>query len=92
MAPIEYTLLHPKEVSRGRTISTVTLRRPTGKDIRAIGNVRRLEDTDFLVKLVADMSGLELAVIDELDGEDVLALVERVSGFFDSAPARTSTS
>ncbi|QPC44640.1 phage tail assembly protein [Kaustia mangrovi] len=87
----DYTLLHPKEIG-GHKITTVTLRRPTGKDIRAVGSVTRLENTDFLVKQVADLSGLPLETIDELDGEDVLNLIEKVSVFFGGSQARTSTS
>jgi hypothetical protein len=96
--PIEpYTLLEPVKVTykgpngeREETITEVKLRRPKGKDLRIMdrheGNIAKG------MAMVARLSGLDDHVIDELDGEDLMVLLDRVAGFLPDGPATGGTS
>jgi hypothetical protein len=87
LAPIPpHTLLEPVTIrfkgpagEREETITEVQLRRPKGKDIRAMD--RAEGDIGKTMALLARVSGLEPSVLDEMDGADVVALLELVAGF-----------
>lgn len=65
---------------RDEIIDTVELRRPKVKDIKGL-NLEQLEGDDLEV-LVRRLSGLDRAVMAEIDVTDFLKLAEVIGGFF----------
>ncbi len=59
-----------------REISEVTLERPKAKHLK--GSELERGDVGKTVKLISMLSGLPLAVIEELDSQDMLAIGEEV--------------
>lgn len=90
IAPIPpYALLQPVTIKfkgpsgeREEVITEVQLRRPKGKDIRAMDRVEG--DIGKTMALLSRVSDLDPSVLDEMDGADVVELLERVAGFLPS--------
>lgn len=82
--PIKVALKHPIERKDDAgnvvaTIAEVTLRRPKGKQMRAMDNAKGAMGRTLA--LIAVCGGLLPMEADELDGEDILALGERIADF-----------
>lgn len=87
-APVErkriqvYPLIFPFDKKDGSTVTEVTLRRPKGKELR---KVDKLSEKDGALsasyQMIAWLSGLDFGDVDEMDGEDVVALSELVTNF-----------
>ena len=83
----EYRLKHPIDGVSGK-IEILRLRRPTFKDLKAIGigslkgGASEDEMLELMDKFLTRLSGVSSEDIDGLDVEDVIALVEVFSGFF----------
>jgi hypothetical protein len=73
----KYRLKHPIKFTHGDVVEEVELRRPKVSDLRAIGE-KGISGPDLVQKL----TGLQGAVLDEMDSEDYFALSEMASGFF----------
>lgn len=96
--PVVYELKHPLEQTfqakgaepRTETIHEVTLRRPKGKDLRVMD--RHPGKMAQSLALIAALSGLTTAQVDELDAEDITGLGEIVGDFFPELQATGGTS
>jgi hypothetical protein len=91
---LHYPLLHPVEFkdAEGKlisTLSTVTLKRPKGKQMR---QVTAKGGMGVMVELVGLCGGLSTREVDELDGEDLMELVQRVADFLGASLATGKTS
>ncbi|MCX4025100.1 phage tail assembly protein [Endozoicomonas sp. SM1973] len=76
------TLNYPIE-RNGEVINEVTLRRPKAKDLKNMEKRGGGEITQS-IHMVADLTSLDIATVEELDGEDFQHLNEVVTGFLDS--------
>lgn len=94
MELIKYTLKHPIDGQSGK-IETLRLKRPTFKDMKAIGsidaNLPQDEMLDVMGKFIARLSGITIEDTENLDVVDFLALSEIVSNFFPQTPAEKTT-
>ncbi len=88
--PVVYPLKHPIEIKARdsekviETITEVTLNRPKGKHLRRLEKFKGEMTQTFA--LLADLTNLPPAAIDELDGEDFVILGEMIEGFFGKSP------
>jgi hypothetical protein len=73
------TLKHPITVA-GATIETLTLRRPKAGDFRRMDKISG-GDLDKILFLVSALASLSPAEVDDLDGEDLTAVSEVITGF-----------
>ncbi|MCX4026942.1 phage tail assembly protein [Spartinivicinus marinus] len=76
------TLQYPVE-KNGETINEITLRRPKTKDMKNIEKRGGGEITQS-IHMIADLSGLDINTIEELDAADFQHLNEVVAGFLES--------
>jgi hypothetical protein len=82
-----YTLKHPvtstynkgQAEERTETIAVVTVRRPKGRDLR-LGDAQGGAIANEL-KLIAQLTDLTIAQVDELDAEDIEGIQKVVAGF-----------
>lgn len=74
--PLAYPVEH-----EGTTITEVTLRRAKTKDLRLI-DAAGGNDLDQGVAMVAAISGLPVAAVDEMDAEDFATISEALADFF----------
>ena len=64
-----------------------------GKHLRGLPPMKEKEVSfDFLLQLVHKLTAQPPRVIDELEGEDVMAAIEVAGDFFDYSPLTTPTS
>ena len=73
--PIERTINKGRDDERIETISSVTLRRPTGKDMRLIDRHAH-EPIAMTLAMIEALSELDADAVDRLDSEDVDSLGE----------------
>ncbi|MBW6399982.1 phage tail assembly protein [Roseomonas sp. HJA6] len=81
--------------AHGETLSELTLREPTGKDIRLCGMPFRIGaedgsiiiDTSAMAKMIGGLAGLPPSAIDKMPPSDWSAAMAAVLGFFGMAPA-----
>ena len=86
-APATHVLIHPVTVKfnagradeREEEIREVTLRRIKGKDLRLVDTTHGEIATSLA--MIARLSGLAIAQVDELDSADIAALGEIIEGF-----------
>ena len=69
--PIEY---------EGKPFETISLRRPTGLDLRGI-DVMNDMNTDKMAKLMVNLSELPMGLIDQLDASDFIAITKEITDF-----------
>ncbi|MCX4025038.1 phage tail assembly protein [Endozoicomonas sp. SM1973] len=84
------TLNYPIE-RNGEVINEVTLRRPKTKDMKNIEK-RGGGEISQSIHMIADLSGLDIKTIEELDAADFQRLNDVVAGFLDSTGDRSSKS
>ncbi len=72
------TLLHPVKFG-DETIDKLDIRKPKARDFRALGNLDR--PFSMLLDLAAQLTALPASVLDDLDADDLPALMEVMSGF-----------
>lgn len=77
------TLAYPIEVD-GQTLTTITLRRPKTRDIRAM-DARKGTPMDKTLWMLASLTGLTPEQIDEIDTADLNTLAEKIAGFTGAA-------
>jgi hypothetical protein len=65
----------------GTQIQTVTLRRPTVRDIKAAARQGAGSDEETETTLISNLSGLAPTDIDQIDFADYLAIQEVLKGF-----------
>jgi hypothetical protein len=75
------TLQFPIETAGG-LISEVTVSRPKTRNLRAIEAARDQSDFDQAAVIVRELTGLNDAEVDDLDGDDLASILEVTSGFF----------
>lgn len=83
-----YTLLHPITVTlreagggeREETFTELALPRVKGKHLRATDGIPESDRMRFLFALLGSLTGHPARVFDELDGEDIEALADRLQG------------
>ncbi|MCX4027946.1 phage tail assembly protein [Spartinivicinus marinus] len=73
------TLNYPIE-RNGEVINEVTLRRPKAKDLKNMEKRGGGEITQS-IHMVADLTSLDIATVEELDGEDFQLISKKVEGF-----------
>lgn len=81
-ARVVYKLKYPVALGE-ETITEVALRRPKGKDLRAM---RDGESVGESLELIGRLCGQPKNVIDELDAIDIQGISEIVDGFAVSSP------
>lgn len=79
---VKLELVEPIQFGSER-ITELEIRRPKGKDIRALKGDSSMGDT---LDLLGKLCGQPKAVIDELDVVDVQRAGEIVAGFYESGP------
>lgn len=94
--PVTITLATPipGEAAFGEPVRALTLRAPTGRDLRRCGLPYRIEasgapaiDTEAAARLIAELSALPPAAVDALSAPDFQAAAMAVLGFFAPAEA-----
>lgn len=77
---------------QGQTIAEVTIRRPKVKDLRAIEAASRDQSSqlDQGAAMLAQLTGLPIEAVDELDAQDFTAISEVIAGFFPQAKGRAT--
>lgn len=65
---------------REDTISHVSLRRPTGKEMKLI-DVYGERKIHMMHAMIAALSGIDEDVVDRIDAEDLVALYDKVADF-----------
>lgn len=77
---------------QGQTIAEVTIRRPKVKDLRAMEASARdkTSQLDQGADMIAQLTGLPIEAVDELDAEDFTAISEVIAGFFPQAKGRAT--
>jgi len=86
---ISYTLQHPLEIKVGKgeqqvvadTITKVDVKRPKGRNMKAMGKGQTLEDKMCL--FIGSCIGVPQAAMDDLDWDDLTALEEILRPFFE---------
>jgi hypothetical protein len=80
--------------AHGEEIRHLTLREPTGKDLRLIGMPFEFTqagstriDAAAMAKAIVHLAGIPLSSYDKLSAADVMAATMAVMGFFGEAPA-----
>lgn len=86
--PVTITLAAPIK-AHGEDVSTLTLRRPEGKDVRELGMPYKLMadesmiiQTDAVARYVSRLAAVPLSSVDQLDPVDFNTLAWTVAGFF----------
>lgn len=82
--PVKYTLAHPLEMRNAsgavtETVSELQLHRLKGRDMRTLDNAKG--PGSIMLALIAASARLPPSTVELLDGEDVTAASEIVSGF-----------
>lgn len=68
---------------QGQKIAEVSVRRPKVKDLRAIEAASRGQSQlDQGASMIAQLTGLPVEAVDELDAQDFTAISEVIAGFF----------
>lgn len=85
-----YTLQHEVKVlnTAGQVVETITcltLRRLTGRDMRAIANAQAKGAGEGLAAMVCASAGIAPSTFDLLDAEDITQVGEVVAGFIGGA-------
>lgn len=83
--------------AHGEELKALTLRKPTGKDIRLTGMPHRFNaeaevvmDAAVISKYVVLLAGIPLSAVDSLEPDDWMAVMTGVMGFFQPAAAAAS--
>lgn len=88
MSEVVVTLKHPIDVA-GETVTRVTVRRPLVKHLKAMDAVEG--EVAKLAALLAGLSGLPPAAVDQMDAGDFTACTAPLVGFFGKPPATGGT-
>jgi hypothetical protein len=83
--PVTLKFQQADGTTREETISNVSLRRPTGKEMKLTdiyGN-RRIH---MMHAMIAALSGIDEDVVDRMDAEDLVALYDKVGDFLPDIP------
>ena len=73
----------------GTTIHEVRMRRAKGRDMRVLEEIDRSANrTEAAMKIVAQLCDIPLEVVDEMDADDVTALMEYVEDFLPNGAVR----
>jgi hypothetical protein len=83
---ITHKLLVPVEFD-GATVTEITLRRPKGRDMKRAANTGGSNPGDATAEMIANLAEISPKLLDELDGEDWLALAETVGNFMEGRGA-----
>ena len=84
MTDVTYTLSRPL-VSVDQTFTVLTVREPTGKDLKKAGDPA--STMAFTQRLAEICAGLIPGALDDAPAMDVLGLSKIVSGFLETPPA-----
>lgn len=76
-------LEYPLELKNGDIVETVSLRRPTIKELRVIKNPEQ-PTFDEMLRMAQACSDLDPPIFDRIDVVDSLKIVEVIGGFFTS--------
>lgn len=79
---VTYTLISPIEFN-GETVTEITLRRPKGRDMKRATNAGASKPGDAAADMIVNLAEISPQLLDELDGEDWLALVDVVGNFME---------
>ena len=86
MSAITHTLKHPIEIKTPEgevleKITTITIKRPRGKEFRAMKSDSKMAMT---LELLGACANLPPSTVDMIDADDLIPLMEIVGGFFGS--------
>ncbi|SNT28989.1 Phage tail assembly chaperone protein, E, or 41 or 14 [Noviherbaspirillum humi] len=87
-----YTLSFPVNAPDGGTITELTLRRLKAKEMKAVDLSPADGKVGGILKYVAIMSNVPLAVMDELDAADALQIVGEAADFLAPGTGATPSS
>jgi hypothetical protein len=86
--PIEHTLAAPIQ-AHGAEVDVLTLRRPTGKDVRELGFPYKLGgdesvvlSTEVIAKYISRLAAIPMSSVDQLEPSDMNDLGWVIAGFF----------
>lgn len=88
--PVTFTFNAGKDNERIEEIAEVAIRRPKGKDLRLAD--AQGGDMANQLKLIAQLTGLTIVQVDELDGEDITDISKVIEGFIPPGPETGPTS
>lgn len=71
------------------TITSLTIHRPTGKDLRKFNPTPGDGSMGMILGLVGEQNGLPPSVMDEMDGADVLEVVAEFGPFLEKRTGGT---
>jgi hypothetical protein len=86
--PIQYKLSRPVK-SVDRDVAELSLREPTGLDMRSCGDQ---SDAGFTHRLIARLAGITPAAVDAMAGRDVIALGRIINRDFLEPPEPETSS
>ncbi len=83
-----FALRYPVKLSDGTTVAEVTLTRAKGKALRKLMQIREGGGDDFehSVAMLMLISDQPEELFDEMDGDDLLMLIEVIPDFFPAPP------
>jgi hypothetical protein len=97
-APIEHQLAAPIQ-AHGAEVDTLTLRRPTGRDVRELGFPYKLGSdesvvlaTEVIAKYISRLAGIPLSSVDQMAPSDINDLGWVIAGFFLNSARAAATS
>ena len=79
--------------AHGEEVSSLTLRRPTGKDIRICGFIADANgeiNTQAIHNYIVQLGGIPGSSVDRLDAEDFMSAMVAVCGFLGGFPGTSS--
>lgn len=88
--PVTITLISPEDGEKEETVSIITLRRPTAKDMRITDGITG--EVAKSLALIGELSGLGRQQVDKLDVADMVAIGEIIEDFIAPGPKTGATS
>lgn len=85
------TLAFPIKGAQGEVVTEVHIRRPQGKDMRALETSEGVGKYALTALMISLLTGLTVDQVDEFDTSDFEAVGEAVADFFDPKGATTET-
>lgn len=92
-AKTDFPLKYPVEIEGHDTVTSVGLRRLLAKDLRAVEGLKA-EDDDTMnatFKMLSVISGLPVAVFEEMDADDFMDLMEIATDFLPGKASKPDT-
>ena len=82
-APVTIKLRRPIRII-DRTVSELTFREPTGKDLRELGRYAADNPVEYTMRMAERLSGIPTGTLDTVSGREALRIGAVVKSFLDS--------